>query len=417
MQHLIYFLLAVLIVSCKQRPTKNKDKFVSDTEFQKKLQEQLILAKDGETIELPEGNFLFTKSISIEGKNNITIRGKGKEKTKLSFINQTEGAEGMNITNCNNIKLEDFTIQDARGDNFKLKSCDGIVLRNLNATWTTGADSSNGNYGYYPVECKNVLIEKCDVSYCADAGVYVGQSINVTVRNCTAFRNVCGIEIENCINADVYNNHSYDNAGGIVVYDLPGLPLKHGRNCRVFNNKIEKNNFKNFAKPGSYVSDIPSGSGLIIMAYDSVAVFDNTFVDNKTLGVCAVSYFATGRSFNDSLYSAYSTAIFIHNNVFKRKITLIPDLSSDLGKLVLAISKTPADIIYDYNFTKTMTDKKGNLLPQYQSCFANNGDIKFFNLNANQSPDILNVLKTYDTKIDKFNCTITGISGNGVEQN
>jgi parallel beta-helix repeat protein len=407
-----YILLSIcFLLSCTQNK-KDTDKFIRDEAFEKKLQEQLILAEDGETIELPEGNFLFTKSISIEGKNNITIKGKGKNKTKFSFINQNEGAEGMNITNCNNIVLEDFTIQDAHGDNFKLKSCNGIVLRNLNATWTTGADSSNGNYGYYPVECQNVLIEKCDVSYCADAGVYVGQSINVTVRNCVAFKNVCGIEIENCINADVYDNHSYDNAGGIVVYDLPGLPLKHGRNCRVFNNKVEHNNFKNFAKPGSYVSDIPSGSGLIIMAYDSVEVYGNTFKDNKTLGCCAVSYYVTQRPINDSLYTAYATSIYIHDNEFKRKMALVPDLSSDLGKLILAISKTPVDIIYDANYSKEMSDANGSLKANYKSCFSHNGDIKFINLNAYQSPDIMHVLKSYDTDITKFNCTLPSLIGN-----
>jgi len=411
MRKYILLILVINLIACKNN-SKQGNNFVHDAAFEKKLQEQLILAEDGATIELPEGNYYFTKSISIEGKNNITIKGKGKDKTRFSFINQNEGAEGMNISNCNNIVLQDFTIQDARGDNFKLKSCDGIVLKNLNATWTTGADSSNGNYGYYPVECKNVLIEKCDVSYCADAGVYVGQSINVIVRNCTAFRNVCGIEIENCINSEVHDNYSYDNAGGIVVYDLPGLPLKNGKHCKVYNNKIEKNNFKNFAKPGSYVSDIPSGSGLIIMAYDSVEVYNNTFVDNKTLGCCAVSYYATGRSFNDSLYTAYATSIFIHDNTFKRKLTLIPDLSSDLGKLVLAISQTPADIIYDGNYNTSMSNADGSLKSEYKSCFTNNGNIKFFNLNAYKSPDIMNVIKTYDKNLEPFNCAINGIKGN-----
>ena len=40
--------------------------------------------------------------------------------------------------------------------------------------------------------------------YCADAGVYVGQSTNVTIRHYYAHHNVAGIEIENCINSDVY---------------------------------------------------------------------------------------------------------------------------------------------------------------------------------------------------------------------
>ena len=403
-------ILCLVLPSCKNKHSKIK--FIEDEKIQKEFQERFIVVEDGGTIELPEGNYKLKKSLSLEGKNNITIKGKGTNKTILSFLAQTEGAEGINITNCKNITLENFTVQDAKGDNIKLKECRDVIIRKMNSTWTTGADSANGNYGYYPVNCTNVLIENAEVSYCADAGVYVGQSYNVTVRNVTAHHNVCGIEIENCINVDVYNNLSYNNAGGFVIYDLPGIPMKNGRNCRVYNNIAKDNNFKNFAKPGSYVSDIPSGSGIIIMAYDSVAVFNNTFENNKTIGVCAVSYYATGRPFTDSIYTPYCTSIFIHDNIFKRKNILIPDLSSDLGKLVLAMAKGPADIIYDHNYNKAMSNTDGSLKAQYQSYFRNNGNIKFFNLNAYQSPVIENVLKTYQTNLEKFNCTINKIIGN-----
>lgn len=406
----IIFIACLLVVACK--PKKANVQFIKDDKIQKELQEKFILVEDGGTIELPEGNYSLSKALSIEGKKNVTIKGKGRDKTVLSFLGQTEGAEGINATNCTNIVLEDFTIQDAKGDNIKLKSCNNCTMRNLNSTWTTGVDSMNGNYGYYPVECHGVLIENCEVSYCADAGVYVGQSYNVTVRNCVAHHNVCGIEIENCIDVDVYDNYAHDNTGGFVCYDLPGLPMKNGKNCRIYNNKAENNNFKNFAKPGSYVSDIPPGSGMIIMAYDSVEVFKNEFINNKTLGCCAVSYYAVGRKFTDSLYTPYCTSIFVHDNIFKRKALLIPDLTSDLGKLILAISKSPVDLIYDGNYSKAMSNTDGTLQAQYKPCFQNNGDIKFFNLNAYKSPIIENVLKTYDTNIKAFDCSVKGITGN-----
>lgn len=410
MRYICLLIFSVLLLnSCRQQ---KKIELIKDEKIQKELQEQFILVEDGGTIELPEGSFLLSKSLSIEGKNNITIKGKGSNKTILSFLGQTEGAEGINATNCKNITLEDFSIQDAKGDNIKLKACENVILRNLNSTWTTGVDSMNGNYGYYPVECKNVLLEKCEVSYCADAGVYVGQSYNVTVRNCVAHHNVCGIEIENCIDVDVHDNLSYNNTGGFVIYDLPGLPMKIGKNCKVYNNIARENNFKNFAKPGSYVSDIPPGSGIIIMGYDSVEVFKNTFENNKTLGCCAVSYQAVGRKFTDSLYTPYCTSIFIHDNIFKRKALLVPDLSSDLGKLILAMSKGPADIIYDGNYSKAMSNPDGSLQAQYKSCFRNNGDIKFFNLNAYKSPVIENVLHTYDNNLAAFDCSLTNITGN-----
>jgi len=33
--------------------------------------------------------------------------------------------------------------------------------------------------------------------------------------------NVAGIEIENCTDADVYENISTNNTGGVLVFDLP----------------------------------------------------------------------------------------------------------------------------------------------------------------------------------------------------
>ena len=63
------------------------------------LQERLINAKDGEEILLPEGKFDFKRELSLADLSNITIRGKGKGKTVLSFQGQIEGAQGMLVKN------------------------------------------------------------------------------------------------------------------------------------------------------------------------------------------------------------------------------------------------------------------------------------------------------------------------------
>lgn len=72
--------------------------------------------------------------------------------------------------------------------------------------WTNGPDANNGAYGVYPVSSKNVLIEGVTVRGAADAGIYVGQSEDIVVRNSLAEYNVAGIEIENSFRADVYGN-------------------------------------------------------------------------------------------------------------------------------------------------------------------------------------------------------------------
>ena len=289
MHKFIFFSLilstALSFQSCNSNNKKAGDTsgFETDEKFQKEFQEKLILVEDGGTVEFPEGKFLLKKALSIEGKKNVTIKGAGAGKTILSFLGQAEGAEGILVTNCQNINIENFTIQDAKGDNLKLKGCDGVHIHHMNSTWTTGADTSNGNYGYYPVECRNVLMEYCEVSYCADAGVYIGQSTNVTIHHCYAHHNVAGIEIENCINSDIYKNKAENNAGGILVFDLPKLFQGNGRNAKVWDNDCIENNFQNFGKPGSIVASIPPGSGMIIMATDSVDIFNNWNCNGKLL--------------------------------------------------------------------------------------------------------------------------------------
>mgnify|MGYP003303828621 CR=1 FL=1 len=160
----------------------------------------------------------------------------------LSFSGQVEGAQGISITNSSNITLEDFTVRDSKGDAIKTQYVDGIIFRGITVEWTGGPKPSNGAYGLYPVQCTNVLIEFCIAIGASDAGIYVGQSKDIIVRNSKAFLNVAGIEIENSINAKVYENHSFENTGGILVFDLPDLPVKEGKIVRIFDNIIKNNN-------------------------------------------------------------------------------------------------------------------------------------------------------------------------------
>ncbi|MBT5955847.1 MAG: hypothetical protein HOG97_03700, partial [Candidatus Marinimicrobia bacterium] len=68
--------------------------------YEKDIQTMLILAEPGDTVHLGEGTFSLIGTLSIEGKENIIISGKGVDNTILSFKNQTEGAEGLRVNNC-----------------------------------------------------------------------------------------------------------------------------------------------------------------------------------------------------------------------------------------------------------------------------------------------------------------------------
>ena len=146
---------------------------LSASDIEKDLQTQFILAEPGDTILIPEGLHNIIGTLSIDGKKDLFIRGFGMDKSILSFSNQTEGAQGISITNSSNITLEDFTVRDSKGDAIKTQYVDGITFRGITAEWTGGPKPSNGAYGLYPVQCTNVLIEFCIAIGASDAGIYV----------------------------------------------------------------------------------------------------------------------------------------------------------------------------------------------------------------------------------------------------
>lgn len=320
-----------------------------------KVIEAFMLAEDNSTIEIPEGFFEINTQLILDSKTNVQIKGAGMKKTVLSFRNLKTGGEGVKIVG-NNITIEDLTIEDAPGDGIKAQHSDGIVFRQINVTWTHGDKSKNGTYAIYPVQCKNVLIDGCVASHSKDAGIYVGQSENIIVKNSLAFGNVAGIEIENCDNAEVFDNIARDNAGGILVFNLPGLPKSDGHRTKIYNNQIIENNHENFATPlgedpnGNTVTMIPPGSGIILLAAKEVEIYGNEILRNKTVGVAIASYQITGFPSVAPNWSPFTSNIYIHDNRYDRSKGF-PDLSRELGQLISVYNahgkaKTQ-DIVYD----------------------------------------------------------------------
>ncbi|MGY8780534.1 MAG: parallel beta-helix domain-containing protein [Fidelibacterota bacterium] len=315
--------------------------------IEKNIQTQFILAEPGDTITIPEGVYQIKGTLSIEGKENLVIRGFGMNKSILSFSGQTDGAQGLSITNSKNIILENFTVQNSKGDAIKAQYVDGLVFRSVKAEWTGGPKPTNGAYGLYPVQCANVLIEYSVAIGASDAGIYVGQSNNIIIRHSTAYHNVAGIEIENSFDAMVYANHTYENTGGILVFDLPDLVQKKGGNIRVYYNIVQNNNLYNFAPPGNIVSKVLPGTGILVLAANDVHIYDNTIQNNNSIGTGIVSYFITEKAFTDSLYNPFTSDIHIYNNVYHRK-TGLPTLDYEIGQLMaIKYGRNTPDIIYD----------------------------------------------------------------------
>lgn len=385
----ILLLLAVSGASLTAFPQKD---------FQKKYQSQLILAEPGAVIELPAGTFTLTNTLSLEGKKKITIRGKGMDKTILSFKGQTDGAEGLRVSDGADILLEGFTVQDAKGDAIKTMHVTGITFREVKAEWTGVPGPENGGYGLYPVQCKNVLIDKCVAIGASDAGIYVGQSEDIVVKHSTAFHNVAGIEIENSLRAEVFENESYENSGGLLVFDLPDLVLKKGGQVKVYRNKIHDNNHVNFAPKGNIVATVPAGTGLLILASKEVEIYENEILNNQSVSTGIISYFTTGKPIKDQSYDPFPSAISIHDNVYERKAGL-PVGNDPLGFLVgKKFGENVPHILYDGIKNPALLEASGNWVAGHCINIINNKNQSIVNLDAAHE------FKNMALVVDGFNC-------------
>ena len=374
----LYLCLGAMLFSTACKPTSSTPTLMS-AEDNKKLQEQFITAKDGTTIEIPIGIYELDASLTMDAVSNVIIKGQGTDKTILSFKNQKTGAEGIHVVG-KNITIQDLTVQDTKGDAIKVQNTNGITMKNLKITWTAGSNEKNGGYGLYPVTCENVNIEKCDVSGASDAGIYVGQSKNIIVKDNYAHENVAGIEIENSDNAEVFNNKCFNNTGGILVFDLPELPKKNGSGTKIHDNTILENNHVNFAPEGNIVGITPAGSGIILLAAKKTEIYNNTITRNRSIGIAIASYPITGKPYKDSLYIPLTSEINIHSNTFERTAKDEVDTTRDLGKMLYDVLESKLyDIVYD---GITVDNNKTNSMGICIGKNTTNSDIRFANIDA-----------------------------------
>jgi parallel beta-helix repeat protein len=373
MKKITFFWFLILITSFS---ASAKEVFIEPSNnSHEEVQTALIELSPGDVLTLSPGTFVFEDGLSLD-VDEVIVRGSGMDETILDFKNQMSGAQGLLVTS-DRVTLKDFAVTDAKGDAIKVIGAEGINMINLKTEWTGGPKSTNGAYGLYPVESSDVLIDGCVAIGASDAGIYVGQSKNIIVRNSIAQYNVAGIEIENSYYADVYDNLASHNTGGILVFDLPDLPQQGGHHVRVFRNKVIDNDTDNFAPEGNIVGEVPRGTGIIIQANSDVEVFDNDISGNGTVNVSIVTY---SNETQDENYYPHPRSIQIHGNRFGEG-GFDPDIETgELAAILFELSGgNMPDIFWD------------GVIPTSQIIFgqpdnerlilSNNGDATFLTIN------------------------------------
>lgn len=231
-------------------------------------------ANPGDTIRVYPG--LYSETVYVD-KDNIRLVGVIEE-GKRALLDGKGTLNDAILYSGNNFVVENFEIIGYKGNAIMGQAGNNFEIRN-NLIKDTGV------YGIFPQLGKNGIVEHNVVSGIEDAAIYIGMSDNVHVAHNQVFDSVAGIEIENSRHAIVENNYVHNNTGGVLAFITPGLPIKTTYDVIIRNNFIVGNNHPNFGAPGSIVSGIPAGTGILIMAADDVVVEGNIISNNKTAGV------------------------------------------------------------------------------------------------------------------------------------
>lgn len=290
-----------------------------------KLLLALFEVADNAVVVLPQGSFVVNETITVAATNGITLTGYGINETRLNFIGAT-GDDAFRFEGGNDLTIRDFGVYEANKNGIKVVGANGVHIAYTATVWEGPLEENNGAYGLYPLQSQNILMEHNYAYGSADAGIYVGQSNNIVVRNNTAKNNVAGIEIENSTMADVYNNLAVGNAAGILAFDLPGLEQGYGGNVRIFSNDAYANNAENVGNGA--VGIAPPGTGMLIFAVSDVEIYNNNLTDNETSAIELASYFMADpdvanypTNYGQTIANGWSPImknIYMHDNLIAR---------------------------------------------------------------------------------------------------
>lgn len=345
------------------------------------VQTAMINVKSGQTLLFTAGTYQFTDQLSLSVAG-VTMKGASKDTVILDFSQQGNGGGNGIFVTAGDFIIDGFTIKDTKGDAVRVQGTDpqhlvkNVTMRNTKVFWSAGSVPDNPGYALYPTTAENVLIENNEVHNASDACLYVGQSKNIMIRNNVVSECENGIEVENSTGAEVMNNTVTNNVGGILVFNLPNLPVKIGSMTVVHDNIVMGNNHAKFpADPEGTGALTPPGTGMVIFSADQTEMRNNMVMGNSSTAVlvisCPTAALVSGNASycNDPGYNSYMKGAYIHDNTFQANGTDPLD--------IYAVFKNAQghleEIIWDGQVDPADPDPYGD----NKLCIKNNGDDTF----------------------------------------
>ncbi len=132
------------------------------------IQDAVDAAHPGDTIEVEPGTYRESVLVDVD---RITLRGLVKDGQRAVLDGEGALTDAV-IASGHGFTIEGFALRDYTSNGITVQGATGVVFRDLVVDRT-------GLYGVYPVECKDVLVDRVVVTGAKDAAIYVGQSADM----------------------------------------------------------------------------------------------------------------------------------------------------------------------------------------------------------------------------------------------
>jgi hypothetical protein len=184
------------------------------------------------------------------------------------------------------VRIEGITVQGFGNNGLFTEHVDGFVFDDVESV-------DNLNYGIFPTLSRNgVIRDSYSTGSTLDSGLWVETSENVEVRGNLIENSVNGIEVSNSDDVLLVDNESHNNTIGASILLLPDIYENRDSAKRIdmHNNYLHDNNKPNTARPGSILSFIPSGMGILYVGVDDSEASGNRVENNGFAGIAVVDY-------------------------------------------------------------------------------------------------------------------------------
>jgi parallel beta-helix repeat protein len=197
-------------------------------------------------------------------------------------------AQGMTLPSeptIYGLTVSGITIEGFSNNGLFARGLDGFAFVDVHSV-------NNPNYGIFPVSSRNGVITRSSATGADDSGIWVETSQNVAVTHNRVENNVNGFEVSNSDDILLAHNLARGNTVGLAILFLPDIfeNRPDAQRITIRDNEIVANNKPNTATPGSILSGVSPGIGILHLGVDDSLIEGNYVADNDFSGVAIVDY-------------------------------------------------------------------------------------------------------------------------------